>query len=89
MSLKRIVEVEWEDSNAVHGWHKGEDDEYTTSACVSVGYVVDERDEAISLAESLDTSPDRPNVKIHNHGCVTTIPRSAIRKVTELSRKRK
>ena len=85
---KRIVEVEWEDSNAVHGWHKSEDNDYTTSPCVSVGYVVDDRDEAISLAESLDQSPDKPNVKIHNHGCVTTIPRSAIRKVTELSRKR-
>ena len=85
---ERIVEVEWEDSATIHNWHK-DDDGHTPSRCRSAGFVVRDDKDAISLAESLDNSPDPKDGVVYKYGCVTTIPRSTIRKVTELTPKRR
>ncbi len=84
----RIVEVEWEDSSVHHRWHSDEA-VHVTAPCKSVGYVVRDDKEAMSLAESLDVSPPLKDTTTSGFGCVTTIPRSAIRKVTELNRARR
>jgi hypothetical protein len=80
---ERIVEVEWTDVSTTHGWHK-KDQESGLSPCLSVGYLVEENDEYLVLAESLDESVVPDGVTSNNLGCTTSIPRSAIRKITEL-----
>ena len=87
MTYLRIVEIEWEDSSTHHRWHSDKT-VHVTSPCKTVGYVVRDDKEAMSLAESIDASPPLKDTIISDFGCVTTIPRSAIHKVTELSRKR-
>lgn len=81
----RIVEVQWEDSNSCHGWHREEDLPKILLIC-SVGGVVRDDEEGILLKESWPKAPMQDGQK--PYGCTTAIPRSAIRKVTELRRGR-
>jgi hypothetical protein len=82
----RIVEVEWEDSNACHAWQSVEDMPVLL-AIHSVGIVVRDDDEGILIAESWVLPPLPVGQK--PYGCSTIIPRSAIRKVSELKYHRK
>ena len=85
---ERIVEVLWEDTATGHGWQSGAAD-LKTAMCRTVGYVVQEDDEVIVTVEtSIDIEPDGEPKTEKRWGCATAIPRSAIRKVTELARKR-
>ena len=82
---ERIVEVEWTDISTTHGWHK-KAQESGPSPCRTVGYVLEENDMYLTVVESLDNSETPDGVESNNLGCTTSIPRSAIRKVTELKR---
>ena len=81
----RIVEVEWEDTLGSHGWQPRvtwpvEDG----GRCLTVGYVRQDGKRGIVLGNG-----DLLNWEgEHRDDCALFIPRSAIRKVTELSRKR-
>lgn len=85
---ERIVEVEWIDSSATHGWHN-DSQHPRLSPCRSVGFVLRDDDEQILLAESLDETDPDPTTTIARFGCVTVIPRCAVKKVRDLGRKRK
>ena len=82
---QRIVEVEWEDTLTRHAWSNAE--ELPTQAWMihSVGYVMQDDDAGLVVVESRGDSGNRTS---KDFGCATFIPRSAIRKVTELVRKR-
>ena len=83
---ERIVEVEWEDSSLTHSWTQKEalpDDE--AIECRSVGYLESDNERGIRLLFQLGLGHDG---EIEQFCCSTFIPRSAIRKVTELARKR-
>ena len=83
---ERIVEVEWEDCAVRHRW-QGLTDRFPNLVIArSLGYVLQDDGAGIVLTESLDDDPD-PQDRLR--GCTTIIPRSAIRKVTELKRGRR
>ncbi len=84
---ERIVEVEWEDAAASHGWQSEKGAQIDPWVCHSVGYVLEDNKKHIRIMESRGqpSDPDNPS---RDHGCASSIPRSAIRKVTELTRKR-
>ena len=90
---ERMVEVEWEDSASTHGWQEVE--EFPEPWIIhSIGYV--ERDdeqgiklyEARSISQTSDVGHKDPKRRARDYGCATAIPRSAIRHVWELRRKR-
>ena len=89
---ERIVEVEWEDTAASHGWQE-RDDLPETWLIHTVGYVDREDEAGIRLYEGRSisdvTGSDHSKKRARDIGCATMIPRSAIRKVTELGPKRK
>jgi hypothetical protein len=84
---KRITEVEWEDASSSHGWQE-KADLPNPWIVHTVGYVDRDDDEGIVLVEarvfSGDFGRDSPKDRKRNYGCATAIPRSAIRKITEL-----
>ena len=80
---ERIVEVEWEDTVGRHGWSDHVVD-ISKRAIQSVGYV--NKDDVEGMV--LFTGRDNSEFAIDQYDCSKFIPRSAIRKVTELSRKR-
>ncbi len=82
---ERIVEVEWEDTLTRHAWSNA--DELPTQAWLiqSVGYVTQDNDAGLVVVEARGDSGSSVS---KDYGCATFIPRSAIRKVTELARKR-
>ena len=86
--LHRIVEVEWEDSAGSHGW-QSTDEIPDPHIITSLGYVIRDDDEAFTVTESLNHGKELPNAILKKYGCTMTIPRSAIRKVTELQAKPK
>ena len=80
---ERIVEVEWEDTVCRHGWTANLV-EISNRFIMSVGYAVQDDDEGIILLAGKDGS----ETSADQYDCSKFIPRSAIRNVTELSRKR-
>ena len=86
-SGERIVEVAWEDTSQSHGWQSEEKAAIDPWICHSVGYVLEDNKKHIRIMES-SGQPTAAGVTGLDHGCATSIPRSAIRKVTELARKR-
>ena len=84
----RIVLVEWEDTNGSHGWQL-ESELPGLAEIKSVGFVVAENDEAITLIESISEADagNRPGAQHRRFGCATIIPLSAVHKVTELGLK--
>jgi len=83
----RIVEVEWEDCCARHGWlTKVELQEFLDDRewmVRTLGYVQADDEKGIVIIESVPLNEtEKPTGRLW--GCVTHIPRSAIRKVTEL-----
>lgn len=85
---ERIVEIRWQDTATAHGWHSGTDP-INPSMCRTVGYLIKEDDEAIVVVESMvEAEPDDELQTLKRFGCSTSIPRSAIRKVTELTSRR-
>lgn len=82
----RIVEVVWEDTLTRHAWSSH--DELPTQAWQirSVGYVTQDDDRGLVVVEARGESGSSVS---KDYGCATFIPRSAIRKVTELSRGRR
>ncbi len=80
----KILEVEWDDSRGAHGW-RTDVVKPPTKPCSSVGYVEKDDDEGVILYESIDLDPSTT----HRYGCSTFIPRSAIRKTTQLRAYRK
>lgn len=87
---ERIVEVEWEDCSGRHGWNTpAEMKEFLDDrefAVTTLGYVEEDDDRGLVLIEAGPTGARKEGHRMI--GCVTFIPRSAIRKVTELARKR-
>ena len=77
----RIVLVEWEDTAASHGWQTKADDEIAPAMIRSVGFVLEDSERGVNIMESFTVSMTAAE---KNHGCNNFIPRSAIRKVTEL-----
>lgn len=88
MTGERIVEIEWEDAAQTHGWQKRIHLPAGTDTNRSVGYVVEENDQHILVTESLAPSDVPDGVSPSPYGCTLIIPRSAIRHVWELRRKR-
>ena len=84
---ERLVEIEWVDTLSRHAWSTL--DELPTQAWMirSVGYVTQDNDEGIVIVEAR-ASGDSEDAISKSYGCATFIPRSAIQKVTTLSRKR-
>ena len=82
---ERIVEVEWEDTLTRHAWSNVDELPAQAWWIHSVGYVTQDDDAGLVVVESRGDSGSRAS---KDYGCATFIPRSAIRKVTELSRKR-
>ena len=83
---ERIVEVEWEDTTGAHGWH---DELPTESAPIhSVGIVAQDKEAGMVIYQSYDGQKESRLERVARYGNSLFIPRSAIRKVTELSRKR-
>ncbi len=84
--LDRIVEVKWEDTLTRHAWSSH--DELPTQAWLiqSVGYVMQDDDAGLVVVEARSESGS--SVVSKDYGCATFIPRSAIREVIELARKR-
>ena len=82
---ERIVEVEWLDTLTRHAW--SDHDQLPTQAwnIRSVGYVTQDDDTGLVVVEA--RGKDGSSVS-QQYGCATFIPRSAISKVTELTRKR-
>ena len=81
---ERIVEVEWEDTLTRHGWSGSDELPKKCWQIRSVGYVIQDDDVGIVVVEARG---EAPNLDTKDYGCATMIPRSAIRKVTELLRK--
>jgi hypothetical protein len=82
---ERIVLVEWEDSFSNFGWQEESEMPRAASLCRSAGFVYEDTEKGIGLCESISNRP--PSAKEdHGYGHSTFIPRSAIRKVTELRR---
>ena len=89
---KRIVEVEWEDAATTHGWQHKDQLLNCAEQCRSLGYVIEDNERYILLTESetSDTEKEpREGIRPYPYGCSILIPRSAIRKVTELRRAKK
>jgi hypothetical protein len=82
---ERIVEVEWEDANSGHGWLRNDELPRLLVIC-SLGSMIRDDKEGILLVESWAKPPVPEGQK--PYGCATLIPRSAIRKVTELKHAR-
>lgn len=79
---ERIVEVEWEDSNVVQGWaDKGDIRDLKPALIRTLGYVEEDSPEMLKLITDTPVEDDGSS-----KGRVIAIPRSAIRKVTELKR---
>ena len=78
----RLVEVRWEDSASKHGWNE---EPAKVTDCLSVGFVQEDDDKGIVLVESIVLGSEPGLQRL---GCSMAIPRSAIRKVTELRRGR-
>ncbi len=85
---ERIVEVLWEDSAQVGPWHDDEDIP-PVSPIVSRGLLYREDDTEMVLVQSMNLAKDGPQVKMAKLAGSLVIPRSAIRKVTELRRGRR
>jgi len=81
----RIVEVEWKDTLTRHAWSSL--DELPTQAwrIRSVGYVTQDDERGLVVVEAHGESGTSIS---KDYGCATFIPRSSIRKVWELRRKR-
>lgn len=73
-----IVEVEWVDSLRTGGWRLVEEYEKTTPAtCWTAGYLLKSNRKEVTVVQSHD--PGNGNVNDS-----TTIPRSAVKKITML-----
>lgn len=68
------VVVEWLDSNSTSGW--GHDHKQTDLSCISVGLLVHEFRDRITLAQSKEAGGD--------YGDFLEIPRVAVRKLRRL-----
>ena len=80
----RIIEVEWEDTVGRHGWND-KLVQISNRFIISVGYAEQDDEQGIILLFGHDGSEFSGD----QFDCSKFIPRSAIRKVWELSRKRK
>lgn len=82
---ERIVEAEWEDSCGADRWLDESDrDEFFSRPALllhSVGYVMRDDEQCLGLTDAVPADPSPGK----QWGACITIPRSAIRKITELS----
>ncbi len=72
----KVERIEWVDSATTHGWH---DEQAAPLNIVSVGIVVEDCKEYISLTEARVLNPPA-GAKTLSFGCTTAIPKSAITK---------
>lgn len=72
VSHVRIEYVEWLDSGGRNGWHEP-DEECAAMECVSVGWVTDESDSAVTITGHMQKKP-------RFHHSDITIPKCAITK---------
>jgi hypothetical protein len=74
-----MVEVEWIDSMAAHGWHEQSevDGLMADFPCLTVGYLVREKAEGIVIALAANRT---------DYLSAVAIPREAIRKIHRLRR---
>ena len=82
---ERIVEVCWEDTLTRHGWSSSDELPIQAWQVRSVGYVTQDDDAGLVVVEARGETKSGVG---KDYGCATFVPRSAIRKVTELTRKR-
>jgi hypothetical protein len=79
-AVPMIVQVLWLDSYAAHGWENRTErlkgNMAKAGVCQSVGFLVEESDDRIVLAESVSAND--------NVGCTTAITRSSIVAMTTL-----
>ena len=81
---ERIVEVTWVDSSLRHGWQDRDGLDQQVAQCASFGIV--EKDDETGILLLFQTATYEGDDK--GFCCSSFIPRSAIRKVTELVKKR-
>lgn len=76
----KVVEIDWNDSWSAHGWTDRKarllDVGQDAGTYKSVGFVIEENDDRVTLAESIS--------KNDNVGCTTSIPRFAIVRMVTL-----
>lgn len=77
----RLVRVDWIDSHSVDGWQQIDDHHMPCLKCATVGYVMDDTDDHIALAQSLSFNDKGEPSEIN---AVMWIPRPAIVKVSAL-----
>ena len=65
-----VEQVEWDDSECTYGWN-GKSEKCEVSPIISIGWVVDESDTAITMAAHVD-------LKNENYHSAMTIPKCAI-----------
>ena len=82
MRNRLIAEVHWTDSAARYGWEDFDDNHEALRlvACRTVGYIVRDDEDMLSLAQSLGDSNDTVNGAM-------TIPRAVIQKIVFLEPK--
>lgn len=83
-SSERVVEVEWEDSSLRHGWQDRDGLDQRVARCVTRGVVERDDDEGMLILFQTAQYADG-----RGYCCSAFIPRSAVRKVTELGPKRR
>lgn len=81
---ERIVEVEWMDSSLRHGWQDRDNLDQRVAQCVTRGVVERDDDEGMLILFQTAQYADG-----RGYCCSSFIPRSAIRKVTELKTTRR
>jgi hypothetical protein len=82
--MDKVVRIDWIDTNGSGRWTDREwaMEKVRPTLCRSYGAIIDETPEYITLAGSLDGGND-------NVDHVTSIPRTAIKKITKLVEKKK
>ncbi len=85
-SLPDRVEVFWIDCSGSHGWKSMARKIPTPCNIMTQGYLIKEEEHWIAVAESLDYHEEEDE-DLGNYGCISTIPRIAIKSIEVWPRK--
>lgn len=75
-----VVQVDWVDSQCIHGWHRLEElSSLAASQVITVGFLVSEDKESVTVCAGVAETTEHSNIHV--------IPRFAIQRVTILKKK--
>ena len=75
--MYKTVKVEWNDSRQIHGWTLEEDIDHSVCHVCSCGYLINDTEDAITVAVSVGFEPLQANG-------VNVIPKCCITKYEEI-----